>query len=132
MDTSMTLYYSPMIISLLAILSIILAYRVVQSRRDEKVGLGDGENKIVELRMRVHANLLENLFPFSILYLVYELNNGSELVLLLTGNLFLLARVFHAYGFSKSAGVSVGRFYGTLFSWLTIVFLCLANLYQLL
>jgi len=129
MLSKVTLFYSPIIISTLSVLSIFLAYRVVQIRAKEHIGIGDGENPIMHRTIRVQANLLENMIPFSGLFLIFEINQGNHWVLIITGILFTVSRFLHAQGLTASAGRTFGRYYGTLFSWLTIVFLAGANIY---
>jgi uncharacterized membrane protein YecN with MAPEG domain len=58
----------------------------------------------------------------------YELNGGSALVLYIMGGLTVLSRIMHAFGLSKSAGISTGRFYGTALTWLIIVVLAVLNI----
>ena len=109
--------------ALLALLMIFLALQVVKLRRKKKVGLGDNGDKDVELAMRVHANFVEYVPMMLILMAVYELNGGSTLILYIIGGLMLFARTIHCIGLSKSAGITFGRFYGTLLTWLTTMFL---------
>jgi uncharacterized membrane protein YecN with MAPEG domain len=131
MTSDLLLFYSPIAISFLSILSILLAYRVVQIRAKEGIGIGDGDNPKMERTIRVQANLLENMLPFSVLFVVYELNKGNEWVLIITGILFSVSRILHAQGLTSSPGRTFGRYYGTLFSWLVIVFLAVANIVQI-
>lgn len=127
---STSLPFSMLYISLLSFLAIVLSYNVVSLRRSAKIGLGDGDNTDLFRRMRVQANLLENLLPFSILYVLAELNDNPTIFLHIVGIVFLVSRTLHAYGFNKTSGVSFGRFYGTLGTWITILTLIGANLYQ--
>lgn len=127
-----TLYYSAILFSLCSIIGFVLAYLIVMMRRSAQIGLGDGDNKQLRQRMRAQANYLENLLPFAILYLIYELNGGLEIILIITGLLFLFARVIHPLGLFKSAGTSIGRYYGTLITWLVILFLAGANVFLIL
>ena len=78
----------------------------------------------------MQANLLENFLPFAILYILSEMNSPPVIFLHITGVVFLLSRLLHAYGFSRSSGTSFGRVYGTVGSLLTIGSLIAINLYQ--
>ena len=126
------IFYSTLFFSLLAILSIVLAFLIVRVRQSEQIGLGDGDNAKMRQRIRVQGNYLEYLLPFSLLFLVYELNNGNEIILITTGSLFLFARIIHPLGLLASSGYSKGRYFGTLITWLVIIFLSGANLYSLI
>ena len=130
--TTPTLYYSVIVFSACALIGFVLAYLIVRMRRSEKIGLGDGDNRRLRQRMRTQANFLENLLPFSLLYLIYEINGGVEMILIVTGFLFVLARILHPLGLLNSPGVSFGRYYGTLITWLVIAFLAGANIYLIL
>ncbi|MCP4414195.1 MAG: hypothetical protein GY808_16690 [Gammaproteobacteria bacterium] len=68
--------------------------------------------------------------PFSILFILLEINNAAIILLHITGTVFLIARLIHAFGFSKTSGRSFGRYYRTVFTWLSITMLIIANLYQ--
>jgi uncharacterized membrane protein YecN with MAPEG domain len=117
-------------ISLLSSLVLFLTFNVVKERMKTHIALGAGENESMERQMRVHANLLENLLPFSLLFILSELNGSSILMLHTIGSIFLIARLFHAYGLSRKTGRSFGRYYGTLFSWICLAILIVMNLYN--
>ena len=130
--TTLPLFYSAIVFSLSAIIGIVLAYNIILLRRSEGIGLGDGDNSKMRKRMRAQANFLEYLLPFAILYVIYELNGGNEITLMIVGGAFIFARIIHPLGLYKSAGTSNGRFFGTLITWLAILFLAGANLYLLI
>ena len=96
--------------SLLAILVIYLSLNVVSFRRVKKVGLGDDGDKAGQKAIRAHANAVEYIPILLILMGIYEINNGSDIMLHILGVVSLFARIIHAMGLSKSAGVSFGRF----------------------
>lgn len=127
---STSLPFSMFYLSLLALLAIVLSYGVVKIRQSTKIGIGDGDNKDLFKQMRIQANMLENLLPFSILYVLAELNGHSTLYMHIVGSVFLISRILHAYGMTKTAGVSFGRYYGTLGTWLSILTLVGTNFYQ--
>ena len=124
-------FYSALFFSLLSIQGIVLAFLIVQVRRSDQIGVADGGNNKLLRRMRVQANFLEYFIPFAALFSVYELNQGHENILIGAGSLFLFARIIHSLGFLKSGGYSHGRFYGTLITWIVILFMAGANLYNL-
>lgn len=115
--------------SLLAVLIVVLALKVVFVRKGARIGLGDAGNHDLQVRIRAHANAVENI-PLALLLLALaELNGLSAVVLHLAGLILLLARIAHAYGFLATQGqYSRGRFFGTLATWLLILGLAVANL----
>ncbi|MDP5208704.1 MAPEG family protein [Microbulbifer sp. 2205BS26-8] len=114
---------------LCAILMIYLASRVVQFRRMKKVGMGSGNDLFNEVRVRVHANAIEYIPIALLLLLVAELGGLAAVWLHIFGIAFLLSRICHAYGLTAGkGGTHMGRFWGTLISWLVIVALAIVNI----
>ena len=116
--------------ALTALLFLALAYRVVANRRRARVGLGTGGDEQLERAIRVHGNLAEYAAITLLLMLCYEINGGVGWLLHLAGGAFVVARVLHAQGMSTKSGVSRGRFYGILTSWIVILVMSFANLWQ--
>ena len=85
---------------LLAILFMVLTVRVIGSRRSAKVALGDGGDRHVLRRMRVHANFAEYVPLALILMACLESLQISAYLLHLLGFVLLVGRVLHAYGVS--------------------------------
>jgi hypothetical protein len=115
----------PVVTSIYAALAIllllVLAARVVQSRRNEKIGLGDGNHPQLQRRVRAHANAAENL-PIALLgLLLLELSGFHGWILHVLGALLIASRVLHALGLSQRSGVSFGRFWGMLGTWLVLL-----------
>jgi len=123
---------SPFYISLLAILIIFLAYRVTTFRRGENIALGeDSCSKAMKSAVRAHANAVENIPLALILLVALELNSLNPLLLHIFGAVLVLSRIGHAWGLTISNGPSAGRFYGTLFTWLTVVIMAVLNIWLL-
>lgn len=110
---------------LCTLLVLVLAFRVVLVRRRAKVGIGDGGDSELARRIRVHANAVENL-PLALLLLGgIELGGMPDPVIHASGIILLVARIGHAWGLSRSSGTSIGRFFGTLATWLIMAALAL-------
>jgi len=116
--------------SMMAILVIFLAFKVVDFRRTKSVGLGDNGDKQGMRAIRVHANAVEYIPLFLILMGLYEANGGNDLVLHIVGFIAVIARLLHATGLSKSAGTTFGRFVGTLLTWILTLILAGLNFYH--
>ncbi|MBZ0223643.1 MAG: MAPEG family protein [Dokdonella sp.] len=104
-------------VALSTILVIGLALAVSLRRRTVKVGLGSGGDSTLLQRIRAHANALENLPLALLLLLCLELGQAHALLLHGFGSALILGRLLHASGLWHSAGISFGRFYGTLLTW---------------
>lgn len=114
--------------SLLAILYIILSYRVAQRRMRFQVGLGTGQNTELERAIRIHGNFAEYV-PFALLLLaLFEAGGGPAWAVHVAGAGLLIARGLHALGLSQSSGRSPGRFSGVVTTWLIILALSVGNL----
>jgi len=120
---------TPIYGSLLALIVIFLAYRVTKFRRKEKIGLGDdlGSNAM-KCAVRAHGNAVENIPVGIVLLLILELNYLTPWLLHIFGITLFIGRVVHAWGISASRGPSRARFYGTLFTWLTLILMIIVNL----
>lgn len=114
--------------SLLALLLLYLAYRIVKVRRSNKVGLGSGGDEAVEHAMRVMGNAVEYVPIALILIALLEINHTPQWMIHVYGVVLFAARLYHLRGFGSNSGISNGRYYGTLGTWLVIVLAALTNL----
>ena len=106
---------------LCVILVVVLGLRVVLFRFRHRIGIGDGGDPTLQRRVRVHANAIENL-PLALLLLGgMELNGYPPALIHGFGATRFISRVAHAWGLSHSSGTSIGRFSGTLFTWLLML-----------
>ncbi|MEM7708764.1 MAG: MAPEG family protein [Pseudomonadota bacterium] len=105
----------------LAILVIYLSFRVAMMRRAGGIGIGDGGNSSLSKAIRVQGNAVEYVPLALVLLLLLELNGAQAAMLHALGGTLVLARVLHAWGLSSSAGVSIGRLYGTMLTWIVIL-----------
>ena len=110
---------------LVGLLLLALAALVSRLRRARKVGLGDGGDRDLQRAIRVHGNAVEWALPGLLLLLVAELNRADPLLLHACGIAIVAGRVLHAFGLTRTAGVSFGRFYGSAVSWGAILVLAL-------
>ncbi len=108
MPLPITTFYA----SLLALLYIGLSNAVALTRIRLRVGIGDGENRLLARLIRVHGNFAEYV-PFGvILLLLLESNGYSSHALHGYGVALVAARISHAVGLGRRAGASVPRFLG--------------------
>ena len=118
--------------ALIGLLFVACAIQVVRNRQRARVGVGHGDDKQLELSVRVHGNLAEYAPLVLLLMLIYELNGGAAWLLHLLGGLFVLFRLAHAAGLGASAGPSKGRVVGTAGSMGVIIVLALLGLWSAL
>lgn len=91
--------------------------QVSRWRGRAKANLGDGGNAALTRWIRVQGNFVEYV-PLALLLLaLLEIAGTSRAWLLAGGSALLAGRLLHAWGLSRHAGVSVGRFVGTALTW---------------
>lgn len=106
--------------ALAALLIVALARNVISLRRQHKVALGDGRHQDLLAAIRAHANAVEYLPIGLLLLLLLELSQGPAWLIHLLGILFIIGRLIHANGVSKS--IITRRIIGMQFTiWLLII-----------
>ena len=103
--------------SILALFKVVLLVRVSLARRSRNIGIGSGGDPLLQRRVRVHANFVEQVPMALLLMALAEMAGLTPAWLWGLGIALLLGRVLHAIGLSGSAGYSFGRFTGTALSW---------------
>lgn len=116
--------------ALSALLIVILAIRVTLYRRSARIGIGDNGDHALAKRVRAHANAIE-LIPIAlILLLAAELLAVDALWLHVFGVAVVLGRALHAWGLSKSGGVTAPRAMGYVLTLAAIVAMAVVLLWQ--
>ena len=111
---------------LLAPLYIVLALRVIGSRRSARVALGDGGDPALTRRMRVHANFSEYA-PFTLLLMgLAESLQASQSTLYAAGACLVTGRLLHALGVSQANEIIMIRTVGITLTISAIVIAALA------
>lgn len=112
---------SMLYVGLLALLYFALAVLVIRLRWRDRVGIGTGESKDLEVAVRIHGNFAEYV-PFLLLMLVLmELSGASGMLLHAVGGLLFVARVCHAIGLRMSIGPSWARTVGVLGTFIVLL-----------
>ena len=89
--------------SILALMCLVLAFRVGAGRFKHRVAMGDGGNADMLSRMRTHANFVEYVPLILILMGILEMSKVNPIILLVMGALLIVFRVFHAIGMPRRA-----------------------------
>lgn len=129
MTLSLAVSVSPIYISLIALLALVLGGVIVRFRISGKVDLGDDGSREMLSAIRAHANLIEWAPIILLLLLVSELLGFNSLFLHIMGVSLVVGRIAHGFGMIKGKGGDhKGRFYGTIITWLVLIILSVANL----
>lgn len=97
---------------LLTFVFVFLAINVIRVRHQAQIAVGDGGNKILIRRMRVHANFAEYVPLVLVLMALIEVMKGSYILLHVMGLALLIGRISHAYGMSSERENFVFRMMG--------------------
>ncbi len=125
----MTLSITPLYAALLALVFLVLSFRVIFVRRGERISLGDGENPALRARVRVHANFAEYTPLALLLMLMAELLGGGAILVHGLGLMVLIGRVAHAWGVSAHPQIMILRQVGMVLTFLALLIGALANLW---
>ena len=107
----LTLFYA----SSLTILALVLSFLTGRQRFKTETNLGLGDDFGMLQITRAHGNLIENaLFFLILMFLLETVAEVSSLSLMVMGDIFLLARIAHAYGITRPEAKSIFRMLGTL------------------
>ncbi|UWX04523.1 MAPEG family protein [Pseudoxanthomonas sp. NC8] len=105
---------------------------MILHRKAHRIGVGTGGDAVMTRKVRVHANFAEYV-PLALLMLaLLELSGTTAPVLWSCGLLLLLARLMHAVGLGGSAGISVGRFGGTILTFAVLLAMALLGAWRFL
>ena len=110
----LTLFYA----GALTLLGLFLAYRTVSTRISSETNLGTGDSLEMLQITRAHGNLIEYALFFLLLSALLEtVGQIPNLAIGILGDVFLLARLSHAYGITRPEGTSKFRLVGTALTW---------------
>jgi uncharacterized protein len=107
--------------SLLAVLLVVLSFRVIGHRRAQRVEIGDGADRELMRRMRVHANFVEYTPYALILMALVESLAAPKLLLHALGLTLLTGRCLHAYALSQTPHILQMRVLGMILTLTTLL-----------
>ena len=116
----LTLFYA----GALTLIALFLAFKTGQKRLASETMLGTGDSFELLQATRAHGNLVENAVFFLLLTGLLEVSGAvSNLTIGILGDLFILARISHAYGILQPESVSIFRPIGAGASMLVLIIL---------
>lgn len=102
-----------------ALLNLWLAYRCVTIRINGPGGVGDLGIPILRARMRAHANYVEYTPFVLILIALHEYAGGSARLLGAAGGVYVISRIFHAFGIERPKFTM--QLVGAMGTWLVLL-----------
>ncbi|GAA6205332.1 MULTISPECIES: MAPEG family protein [Thalassotalea] len=124
----MTLSITGLYLSLLGLLYIVLAVRIIKLRFRFQTGIGDGGHEPLAQAIRVHGNFAEYTPIVCLLLACAEINGSGQMLLHVIGGAFFIGRVLHSIGITHSIGPSKFRTLGMLSSFISIIVLAIENI----
>ena len=82
----------------LALIYLVLWFRVTSYRGNNKLSIGDNGDPQLLLRIRQHGNCAEWMFFVLILMILAEGMNAPDLYLHISGSLLVIGRIAHPFG----------------------------------
>ena len=125
----MGLSVAPIYAGVLALLLVVLSARVVMRRRGARISMGDGGDKELIKRIRVHGNCAEYVPLGVLLLVVVELAGAAGGVVHGLGLMLLTGRVLHAIGLSQTPQVVMLRITGMLLNFTALILSAVVSLY---
>ena len=92
---------------ILGVMYIMMSVYVIMGRLKKRVYIGDGGDHNLALRIRLHANFVEYVPLALVIFILAEIEGGSEIILHFSGVTLVLGRIFHATGMliNKHSGI---------------------------
>jgi uncharacterized protein len=110
----MSLPVTTLYAGLLGLLALVLAGLAGRERSRHNISLGDGGKPELIEAMRRHANFVEYVPLFLILFAIVELNGAPKWWLHLMGLVMLIARVSHPFGLRFDKMNTIPRMIGAI------------------
>ena len=102
----------------LALVYLVLSFRVIRLRGRNSISLGDGGNEALQRAIRGHGNFAEYA-PFGLLLLlIAELQSANGYALIAVAAALLLGRICHGYAFAFTAGSPLLRQAGMILTFM--------------
>lgn len=124
----MAISITPIHAGLMALFFVFLSTRVIGLRRTARVDLGDGGDRALMRRIRVHGNFVEYVPLAVVLMALAELQGRPAWGLHLIGAVLIAGRLAHAYGVSHDPEKSGLRTIGMALTFAALIAGALANL----
>jgi uncharacterized membrane protein YecN with MAPEG domain len=119
---------TPLFGALFALIYLVLSVNVIRYRFGNKISLGNGGNKHLEMAARAHANFIEYV-PLALLLMWFlESLTLSSNEVFWAGSILLLARVAHAFGMLYPRQLLIMRQLGAIATFAVLIKLSISLL----
>lgn len=119
---------TPLYAGTVALLFLVLSFRVVLGRYGHKISIGDGGDEDMVKRMRVQANCAEYAPLALILLAMAEIQGMQGWLVHVFGLMLLAGRMMHAYGLGSTPQIVSFRQWGMYLTIAVIVLTAVLNI----
>lgn len=118
--------------AILTLIYIALSVAALRRRKAVQVAVGDGDDKLLQRRVRAHGNFQEYV-PISLIILgFFELLGAVEWLVLLCAGCLIIGRLLHAFGVSQVKEKFIYRILGMSLTFTTMLISSIGTLVLLL
>src|SRR5262245_53324578 len=111
-------------LGVLGLLYAFLGLRVARTRRGEKIGFGDGDNRFLRSAIRAHANFVEYVPIIVLMNALLEMGGAASVQMHVVLVTLTVSRVLHPFGMHAKPMTPqfiVGRIVGIILTFLVLV-----------
>ena len=111
-------------LGVLGLLYAFLGLRVARTRRGEKIGFGDGDNRYLRSAIRAHANFAEYVPIVVIMNALLEMGGAASVQMHILLGTLTVSRILHPFGMHAKPMTPqfiVGRIVGMILTFLVLV-----------
>ena len=111
-------------LGVLGLLYAFLGLRVARTRRGEKIGFGDGDNRFLRSAIRAHANFVEYVPIIVLMNALLEMGGAASVQMHVVLGTLTVSRVLHPFGMHAKPMTPqfiVGRIVGMILTFLVLV-----------
>jgi len=111
-------------LGVLGLLYAFLGLRVARTRRGEKIGFGDGDNRYLRSAIRAHANFAEYVPIIVLMNALLEMGGAASVQMHVVLGTLTVSRVLHPFGMHAKPMTPqfiVGRIVGMILTFLVLV-----------
>lgn len=116
----------------LALMLIVLSFRIIGIRRGQQISLGSGNNETLERRIRAQGNLVEYGPIGLILIALAELQAANAFLLGLAAVAFVMGRLLHGYALGFTNQAMRPRVTGMILTFFGLLFIISLNLWGMI
>ena len=115
-------------VAILTLIYIALSIAALRRRKAVQIAIGDGDDKLLQRRIRAHGNFQEYV-PISLITLgFFELLGAEDWLVMLCASCLIIGRLLHAFGVSQVREKFIFRILGMSLTFATMIIASIGTL----